>query len=371
MEGIKFGDSQSAVAFRGIDEAFPDATIYDGSIGQDLPGPDQSHALVSVLEISLKDNNLVAVTRSGEKITINNCSRNNYQDSSIQVVELSIRKPRSEEDVGDLILVSFGSKPTDQGCYWATCEGILLSEVSTEHDCYKMESYPRGHCLIINNMCFENEKLNRPCAIHDEEKLQSLFGNDLQFQVHVENDLQNFEMQQICTEYSEKDHSKCDAFVCILMSHGDVGDKIVGVKGRTIGIEQLMSEFKTERCPSLAGKPKIFFVQACRGSLEDKFLRQGDESRDFAGLTCDSTLASSISPQESDFLLAFATVRGYVALKRRDYGSFYIQALTEVIARNHNKDHLSDILTAVNCRVSDALNQVSPTHSTLRYKVFL
>lgn len=84
-------------------------------------------------------------------------------------------------------------------------------------------------------MWFENEKLNRQCAIHDEEKLQALFGNDLQFQVHVENDLQNFEMQQICTEYSEKDHSKCDAFVCILMSHGDVGDKIVGVKGRTIG----------------------------------------------------------------------------------------------------------------------------------------
>ena len=125
MQGIKFDDRQSAVAFRGIEEAFPYATIYDNSIGQKSPGPTQRHALVSVHEISLKDNNLVAVTLLGERIRINNRSRNDYQNSSIQEVKLPIRKPASEKDVGDLILISFD--PNEQGRYWGTCVGILLS----------------------------------------------------------------------------------------------------------------------------------------------------------------------------------------------------------------------------------------------------
>lgn len=98
-----------------------------------------------------------------------------------------------------------------------------------------MDSCPRGYCLIINNMSFEDKRLNRDCAIHDEENLYALF-NDLHFLVHIENDLENFQMEDICKEYSRKDHSKFDAFVCIVMSHGDTGDKIIGVKGRTIGI---------------------------------------------------------------------------------------------------------------------------------------
>lgn len=106
-----------------------------------------------------------------------------------------------------------------------------------------MDSCPRGYCLIINNMSFEEEELNRECAIHDEQKLYALFENDLHFLVHIENDLQNFQMEDICTEYSKKDHCKFDAFVCIVMSHGDTGDQLIGVKGRKIGTVLLSTVF--------------------------------------------------------------------------------------------------------------------------------
>ena len=94
------------------------------------------------------------------------------------------------------------------------------------------------------------------------------------------------------------------------------------------GIEQLMSKFTAKRCPFLANKPKVFFIQACRGPAEDEFFTQSKDHKDYvAGLTCDSTLARCISSclQESDFLLGFATVPGYVAYKQTNYGSFYMQ----------------------------------------------
>lgn len=140
------------------------------------------------------------------------------------------------------------------------------------------------------------------------------------------------------------------------------------------GIEQLMSKFTAKRCPSLANKPKVFLIQACRGPAEDEFFTQSKDHKDHvAGLTCDSTLArcSSSCPQESDFFLGFATVPGYVAYKLPNYGSFYIQALTDIIKRNHSRYHLEEMLVEVNNSVSEKCNQVSAKHSTLRGKVFL
>ena len=64
-----------------------------------------------------------------------------------------------------------------------------------------------------------------------------------------------------------------------------------------LGIDDLMSEFNVERSPSLANKPKLFLVQACRGPAEDKFLRPTDKSQDIADFTLsDSTLSRSSCP---------------------------------------------------------------------------
>ena len=123
MQGIKFDDPQSAVAFRGVTEAF--SSLSNVMWLQSSPAPFQGQILVSVQEISLKENNLEAVTLLGERITINNRSRNDFQNSSIQEKKLPIRKPMSERDVGDLILLS--PDPNQPHLLWPTCTGILLS----------------------------------------------------------------------------------------------------------------------------------------------------------------------------------------------------------------------------------------------------
>jgi len=59
---------------------------------------------------------------------------------------------------------------------------------------------------------------------------------------------------------SREDHSDADCFVCVVLSHGEDG-VIYGTNG-TLKLHSLIEMFKGDHCPSLAGKPKIFFIQA-------------------------------------------------------------------------------------------------------------
>ena len=60
-------------------------------------------------------------------------------------------------------------------------------------------------------------------------------------------------------EYSKKDHSNMDCFVCFILSHGEKG-KIKGVDNELVNIKDLLSCFSGSNCPSLAGNPKLFFI---------------------------------------------------------------------------------------------------------------
>lgn len=60
---------------------------------------------------------------------------------------------------------------------------------------------------------------------------------------------------------SKEDHSRCASFVCVLLSHGDEG-VLFGTDG-SIELKYLTSLFRGDRCKSLVGKPKLFFIQVC------------------------------------------------------------------------------------------------------------
>lgn len=198
-----------------------------------------------------------------------------------------------------------------------------------ELSCYPMATNPRGICLIINNLVFHDEDTeDRYGGERDEEVLHQLFQEELRFVVKVFHDLQYFEMRQVAEKFAKLDHSNYDAFICIIMSHGGEKDTIEGVKGRKIYIENITSEFKPSKCPTLAEKPKVFIVQACRGRSEDQNLQPvhlttADSAK--SGPFKDSTLPRSVTPEESDFLYAFSTVPGYVSLRFPGIGSPFIQ----------------------------------------------
>ena len=128
-----------------------------------------------------------------------------------------------------------------------------------------MKSNPRGHCLIISNKNFENISEVRKGTQYDSENLEETF-KWLGFTVKTKNDCKADEIKQLMEEYSTMNHESFDCFVCCILSHGS-SKGISGTDGMYVSTEEIQRSFK--ECKTLIGKPKVFFIQACRGVEED------------------------------------------------------------------------------------------------------
>ena len=85
------------------------------------------------------------------------------------------------------------------------------------------------------------------------------------FIVKQYDDVNSTRMTQIMVETAfSEDHLRFDCFVCCILTHGVLGH-VYGTDGRIVRINQLTSCFSSRRCQALAGKPKLFFIQACQG----------------------------------------------------------------------------------------------------------
>lgn len=58
---------------------------------------------------------------------------------------------------------------------------------------------------------------------------------------------------------SKEDHSDADCFACAILSHGNEGH-VYGTNAE-IEIKSLLDNFKGNKCRTLVGKPKLFFIQ--------------------------------------------------------------------------------------------------------------
>ncbi|XP_005415590.1 caspase-3 [Geospiza fortis] len=208
---------------------------------------------------------------------------------------------------------------------------------------YRMDYPEMGECVIINNKNFQphTRMSSRSGTDADAASVREVFMN-LGYKIKINNDLSCGNIFKLLKKVSEEDHSKRSSFVCVLLSHGDEG-LIYGTDG-PLELKALTSLFRGDRCRSLAGKPKLFFIQACRGTELD------------AGIETDSgseeTMCQKI-PVEADFLYAYSTAPGYYSWRNSVQGSWFIQSLCEMLQKHAGKLELMQILTRVNRKVAE------------------
>uniref|UniRef100_A0A3Q4N8S5 Caspase-9 n=1 Tax=Neolamprologus brichardi TaxID=32507 RepID=A0A3Q4N8S5_NEOBR len=244
---------------------------------------------------------------------------------------------------------------------------------------YKMDASPCGHCLIINNMEFEPHSMlkNRKGSNIDCEKLERRFKT-LNFVVEVRTNLRQKQIKHELLTLSKKDHSQYDCCVVIMLSHGtEVNHNrfpgaVYGVDGQYVPVQHITNYLNGQHCPSLQGKPKLFFIQACGGGNERDmgFEVSPDEVEPSSGGMDDQTDAIPMSsssdslsmsdepdarptlPTPSDILVSYSTFPGYVSWRETQSGSWYVQTLDCILEENAATDDLVTMLMMVNNEVS-------------------
>lgn len=60
------------------------------------------------------------------------------------------------------------------------------------------------------------------------------------------------------------EHRQSDSTIVCVLTHGEHGE-LYGVDDIGVPVLEFVSSLNAKHCPALAHKPKLFFLQACRG----------------------------------------------------------------------------------------------------------
>ncbi|XP_025163216.1 caspase-1 isoform X2 [Harpegnathos saltator] len=185
--------------------------------------------------------------------------------------------------------------------------------VAKDADRYNMDHKNRGKCVIFNHEEFEMTGFDkREGSTIDAMKLQKSFGN-LGFDVKVYDNLTYKEVFDVLEELGSKtDHTDNDCICIIVLTHGLQND-LISAKDAAYKTDKLWKPFTADNCPTLAGKPKLFFIQACRGEEIDNGVVLSPRS----SVSSTDSVSSYKIPTHADILIAHSSAQGKNAAQAR------------------------------------------------------
>ncbi|NWX72000.1 CASP9 protein, partial [Alca torda] len=295
--------------------------------------------------------------------------------------------------------VAFGSGPSGDPRL-VTCsmkseggEECLIATCACQ--VYELKADPCGHCLILNNVEFSRDSnlSTRDGSNVDCKKLEKRFKS-LRFDVLTRQNLKAEEMVSELRALARRDHNALDCCIVVILSHGcqtshiQFPGGVYGTDGKPIPIEKIVNYFNGSNCPSLRGKPKLFFIQACGGEQRDQgFLVDCDSPGDealggslesdatpfwtLAGGTDEPDAVASL-PTPSDILVSYSTFPGFVSWRDALSGSWYVETLDNVLEQYaHSEDLLNMLLRVANAvSAKGRYKQIPGCFNFLRKKFF-
>lgn len=229
---------------------------------------------------------------------------------------------------------------------------------------YNMNHKNRGLALIFNHESFDIPSLKpRQGTNVDCENLSAALKK-LHFQVNTFKDCKLREILKHVDHGKKKllhlfysnllsissflaasqDHTDNDCVVVAILSHGEHG--YLYAKDVQYKLDTIWHYFSAHTCPTLAGKPKLFFIQACQGDHFDPGVLMCRTETD------GETSMSYKIPVHADFLIAYSTIPGFYSWRNTTNGSWFMQSLVEELNNNGKKHDILTLLTFVNRRVA-------------------
>jgi len=165
-------------------------------------------------------------------------------------------------------------------------------------------------CKWVNTNQIVN---NRDGAQHDAARLNKSMKR-LGFEVRIYKNQPKANVADILEKYKGMDMSNIEVFGMAISSHGS-SDNIIYLNDTHTDLNFFVDPIKSNK--TLAQKPKLFFVNACRGG---KFAKTVE-------LVAQSTVQPRRWPYDADCLIHFSTIEKTFSLRNTKTGSYFIVAL--------------------------------------------
>lgn len=247
-------------------------------------------------------------------------------------------------------------------CYSSNGKKQKIIVPRKENPDYDMNHARRGLAVIFNHEYFSpplNERFKQRKGTEFDCECLTNTLKMLEFEVDVCPDLIFDKLDQKIENLSRMDFTDCDCLFIAVLTHGEPNN-LLAAKDKMYVTSILFDRFTADNCPSLAGKPKIFVIQACQGGMVDPGVDvEADSGSNGGGDLIHQTYRI---PIQADFLIAYSTVPGYVSWRQENTGSWFIQALCEEL-RNSWIDGSDLTVTLMNVNRRVAFNFQSNTPS--------
>ncbi|XP_023033626.1 caspase-like [Drosophila willistoni] len=204
--------------------------------------------------------------------------------------------------------------------------------------------------LIFNHQNFDNPKYNRPGSRHDVNALNKVLKDKYKCDTDVIPDATVAEVKSVMDEMMKKNFEEHSALVTIVLSHGDQNETIMAKDGKYSLDKDILHPILKNQ--TLVDKPKIFFVQTCKGEI--------------IGYRMDFPFSPS------EVFIFYSSFEGYVSWINRN-GSIFIQTLCEVLERDGETKDIDAIMgkviaTVKNTRIIQDEQQIPSVLTTLTQK---
>jgi len=185
----------------------------------------------------------------------------------------------------------------------------------------------------------------------------------LDWQVEIHNDASASDIRGVISLLQVREETeKLHALAIFILSHGEDNGTVFAADSMYRVDHDILNALAADKCPYLAGKPKLIFVQACQGQATDPGarIRRRHTSQD-------STATYKI-PNYADFLIYQASFWNHYSFRSSDTGSWFIQALCTKLKESSDQDNVLDILTLVSRSVAIEKESNVPNKPSLHQK---
>jgi hypothetical protein len=167
-------------------------------------------------------------------------------------------------------------------------------------------------------------------------------------------------------------HTDNDCLFVTILTHGNFGT--ISSYDEDYSLRSLTEPFTDENCPTLKGKPRLFFIQACRGSSLDhghemitqnrqmpstsrkrKYSERSDEVpfENGSKLKIEEEDMLHNNPKHQDFLIVRSTMPNHLSFREKNFGTWFIQALCTDLEECGSSENILNLLAHVNFNIAE------------------